>query len=193
MSFIVDERPRHLLELLFLRAAWNLETDEHFPELLLAVDRVESEIPESEGREEWSRRWSQAWRRGTEWYESPSDATTIDPALIRSLNTPGAPRHSQHPPKWSAEWGDEGIDQERMEHWVNRVSRPTPLVPTSPEYLVVEALEAAWNRGLRGVVVLPFIGEWQTVLSPSRLGLSPNIRLDRDLYVRALASYPAAA
>ncbi|MEQ6896696.1 hypothetical protein [Microbacterium sp. KR10-403] len=168
MTVSVDVGDRFLLEMLFVRSAWDLAAD--LPEVDPAPAQGSSRLPAQASAEAWSERWREAWHR--DW-----DVLRNEPRGVRA-------------PSWRAQFGADGLDEAALERWItDRTPVSLPPLDEEPERQVVPALRKAWEAGLESVVVLPLRGDWSWTASPRCLVVSDATRGDNGLYAAALGRF----
>lgn len=180
--------PRRLTSLLFVREAWRLPIDD-VPALDAVPDIGRSARPDAFDEPEVIVRWRTQWARGLAMH-APEDRTIREP----DAETARLLRELDDTELVAAIAGDRliaspGIDHEAFEGW-HATLHDRHLVPLAetPERVSVEALAAAWRRGLESILQLPFAGYFAERIHASTLVVSRTTRHDPEMYRRALAA-----
>lgn len=189
MKISVNEHETHILELLFIRDAWALSPKDEAPATSPKPHPGNSKRPGNDSLEEWNHRWSWAWRRAWEWYTASNSSASSPLEAPRNRLQPNQPPTPTAPPRWVTQYGSDGIDFDAYRTWAEQL-RSDPLVPfeQQPERISVEALTAAWRRGLTTILALPYIGHYARRITPSHLVVSFETRHDPKAYSQALAT-----
>jgi hypothetical protein len=181
-------QPHHLLLLLYIRSAWELETETRLPLLMPQPERGSSARPAGSDPAALVQQWEVAWRRGWEWMLLPRTMPTREDIL--AATRPGAALMPGYPPTWTAEHGDVGIDQDAFSAWqVSVLFVPQVSLAASPDRRSAPEVAVAWRSGLSGIVELPFAEPWSSVVGTSTLGVSTVTREDPREYQRALRAF----
>jgi hypothetical protein len=192
MTIVVDDRPTVLLELLWVRDAYDL----HPPgvDAPPLAEPTNAHLPiDDASRHVWERAWITAWRDAVEHMSVVHDSSTFD----RLHRTPNGSSEradllaSVTGPDWQDAFGDDAPDVTRMSEWLERQG---PSVPSStseepPERRDQPVLVGAWRRGLTKVVTIPCEGAWAKAIAPNALLVTTGTRADRTLYREALDSF----
>lgn len=187
-----------LMALLYLRHAWQLNSEVDLPSLDPLPASGDSIRPFTVSLEEWNRRWMEAWTRTWDWYRGTDGQRRAAQQAVQESNPwPG----EEEPPEWvlelwaktqqgwSAAYGLDGIDTTAYNRWRAHL-RPDPLLPrrNSPEHRSLPALIAAWKSGLKSVTLLPYRGYYAERVSAKHLMVSIAARSDPASYSQALAT-----
>ena len=197
MTITVEDRPSALLELLWLREAYDLdpEGDDLPPLLVRTPDPAEKSVDEAT-RREWAGTWARLWRD-----VAAHAGRELDVQLLQQLHGTalgGAERKALLSeligPNWGDEVGRDALEDPSHRRWEERnmedfhASLPHTLAD-SPERRDLESLIPAWRAGLTKVVVIPCRGEHNRTLGPNALLVTEGTRADSDAYRPALASF----
>lgn len=203
MVIKVDDSPHQLVELLWIREAWELD--------VVAVDApppledrptpptpVQRTAVDADGtRAEWSRLWPSIWSGAIDHAGGINDARDI--ALLQQTDD-GSPERSAMlrrliGPTWRDEVGDAALD-DRIHAWNERAfakrtaSRPNTL-GEQPEQRNLDQLIPAWRAGLEKIVTLPCVGDHTRQIGEHVLLVTDATRDDPERYARALREFAA--
>jgi hypothetical protein len=198
MLITVDEQPLPLLELLWVREAYELAPrgDDLPPLLSDTPSTAPSFAVEAEERERWERAWPLAWRAAVAhigvsqdergWNDLPSSAdgsTERDDLLHRITG-----------PRWRDRVGDGAFAGDLHRTWLRRAdATASTWVPRrledNPERRDLEALIGAWHAGLERIVTIPCSTEFTRKIGESTLLLTAETRRSSDQYRRALSTF----
>lgn len=195
MMITVENNPLALLELLWVREAWDLDLDGDVPPLL-------EHGPERLGSAEAPTGWQKAWPEL--WQGCLSHLTVDTGALLQKLQSTadGSPERAKLlgallGPSWHERFGDESLgapfnawQEERRS--AQREESPVPFDAT-PERLSLHALVPAWEAGLIRVVTLPCRGGYTRAVAGSTLILTEKDHQDPSRYAAALSKFAADA
>jgi hypothetical protein len=185
MTIEVSEFPRPLLELLFVRHAWDLDVWVHFDELDPAPDPGASRRPSEVNSAELSERWVDAWKACSYWNWRSRRDYADDPSIAAMHGVTG-------PVWWSRTFGWDGLDRIAFEGWCAELESLRQ--PDGPERAVGDELVAAWRDGLRAVFVMPYLRTEGAEWNGSRfMTISARTRLDPGAYRDALTGRPRPA
>ncbi len=171
----VDELDRVFIELLFVRSAWDLPVE--IRALEPAPDIGDSTRPDQVDIETWATWWTEAWDAAWSVLEN-MPAELPGPAAAELRRRTG----------WIRQFGADGLDTLALERWAQHLVPPMrrPL-RTHPDWRSREALQRAWEAGLRSVVVLPYRDHYVRRLSAHQLVVSAPVRNAPETYAEALA------
>ena len=197
MAITVEDRPRQLLELLWLREAHGLHpTGDDPPPLLLESPERASIGVDDVARAAWNRAWMRAWREAVAHAGREQDPQLFE--RLRATRDGSAERAVLLREIVGPDWGDEfsrdilqdpsylDWDRRRMDAFIE--SRPRVL-EDSPERRDLDALIPAWRGGLTRIVTIPCRGEYNRRLGLHALLVTDGTRADSDSYRRALTSF----
>lgn len=186
MSLVIEEFPAPFMQLLYVRHAWRIENWIRVPELDPEPERGVSARPAEVSAETASERWEAAWKQNFYWYRRPragSDPEIFDVAAHFGYTGPSW---------WFTKYGTDGIDVDAYDAWIEQLEAlKTAHVFESPERVAVDAVAAAWRKGLRSIFVMPFAAadgaEWNGTESVT---VDARTRLDPDRYPTAFTYQP---
>ncbi|MET4159784.1 hypothetical protein ABIC29_003387 [Agromyces sp. PvR057] len=195
MVITVDDDPVSLVELLWIRDAWDLRPDHDDVPPPLA----DPPDPGVNGEDEvdiqaWQAAWPEIW-----------DATlrhageVLDPALFDAIR--GTANNSPERmellaritgPSWRDRFGDTGLVW--FQPWqASQFRRRTASLPTSteeqPEHRSLDALINAWRHGLTRIVTIPCRGSFTRVIGPHALLMTDETRADAETFSAALRQF----
>lgn len=197
MTMTVQDRPQALLELLWIREAHDLRpVGDDLPSALTDPPEPAANTVDAATRELWSEGWARTWgdvlaHSAVEHDQAMFDAVGDTEAgsveresLLRQLIGP----------TWGDEFGHEVFDDESYREWERRgfdshVAARPGMLSDSPEHRDVEALAAAWRRGLTTVVTIPCRDMHVRQVGPHTLLVTDEVRGDSVEYRKALASF----
>lgn len=198
MSITVEDRPNTLVELLWIREAYELQPrGEDLPPLLSDTPAtVQDSAGSAETREEWEAAWPGIWH----------DALTHvgqdrDPRLFDELSTTADGSSERADllqrmigPTWRDAFGDSAFDHDSHTTWFQRgMNTHLAAMPKSlaeqPEHRDLPALIPAWRAGLTKVVTIPCSGDFTRRVGENALLMTATTRENSDSYRRALSSF----
>ncbi len=168
----IDDHAQAVKLLLFIRSAWSLEEGTaDVPALDPVPSPGNSTLPDTANRDVWVQRWNHEWQRIWDWYGSKQNKA-VSP-------TPGQsdPEHDSIPPIppfWNTEFGTAGVDMDAFLEWDRQTLPDVPPQPESSENM--SALTAAWERGIAGIIVLPYEGHFASLINPRQLVISAHTK-----------------
>lgn len=198
MSITVDDRPHPLLELLWIREAYELQPQgDDLPPLLLDTPMtVQDPAVNAETRDEWEAAWPHIWRAAV--VHAGQDS---DPRLFDELQTT-ADRSTERAdllhriigPSWRDNFGDSAFDDNSHSTWSQRgMDAHLTAVPTrledQPERRDLPALIPAWRAGLTKIVTIPCSDEFTRRVGENALLMNAATRENSERYRRALSTF----
>ena len=193
MVITVDDDANSLVELLWIREAWELQpSGDDLPPLLVDTPDLRLNQDEEFDIRGWQTAWSELW------IASVRHAGSVrDPGLFEALR--GTADHSAERadlmarlmgPSWRGRFGEAGLD-ERYAAWTaaqfqQRVARHPTSFEDQPERRSLEALIAAWRVGLTKIVTIPCRGEYTRTIGEHTLLVTDATRDDVDMFSAAL-------
>jgi hypothetical protein len=197
MLITIEDDSHVLLELLWIREAWGLDTfGVDLPPLLsdpptrplaseVARDRVAT----------WRAAWPAMWDACIHHAGLIRDSTAFE----RLRDTPGGSQEREHMlrellgPSWREEFGDKALTEQypawaeaRFEAQSRRRSRS---LDEDPERVSLAALIPAWRAGLSKIVTIPCQGSYTRIIGPHTLLVSEETRNNARTYSNALAQF----
>ncbi|SDH66622.1 hypothetical protein SAMN04515691_0469 [Leifsonia sp. 98AMF] len=197
MVIRVDDDLQSLLELLWVREAWQLHPvgDDLPPALIDTPIAVAPAMRMSAPTSEWEAVWPRVWEEVLE-----HAGTTPRPDIFELLQaTPnGSPDRASLlrelvGPSWREEVGGEAFTDE-AEQWMQaqfeqRVRPSSAGLEAQPERLSLEALIQAWKCGLTTVVQIPCRGAFTRRIGPHAILVTAGTRADPERYAEALRMF----
>ena len=194
MSITIEDDAFPLMELLWVREAWDLHPPLGGPPRLA---RTPARIGEPEDRTEWETAWPGLWAGAVQ-----HAASAPEPALFAALTSDQVGSDERASlvsaytgPTWSDRFGAASLGT-AFDEW-NRAERERRLTvaaapqgaSASPEHLALDALIPAWEAGLTRVVTIPCRGNATRIISDTALLVTEATRRDPIGYVNALRSF----
>ncbi|MFJ2542907.1 hypothetical protein [Microbacterium sp. NPDC087589] len=198
MSITVDDRPHNLMELLWLREAYELQADgDDVPPLLVDTPVAVQDPAVGAGtRDEWEGAWPRIWRAAL-----AHAGLDHDPRLFDELHTTAngsAERaellHRIAGTSWRDEFGDTAFDHDSYATWSHqRAGAHLATMPTrledQPERRDLSALIPAWRAGLTKIVTIPCVSDFTRRVGENALLTTTATRENSDSYRRALSTF----
>lgn len=199
MRFVVDDRPHELLELLWLREAYDLEICGDVPPALTDTPASSTRALGAAERTQWERAWPRLWMAAIEHAGRPDDHELFAQLMATGDGSPEREDLLRRlaGPSWRDVIGDAAFDDPSLLAWDRRgfdahvASRPRMLA-NSPERRDLDSLVTAWRRGLAKVVTIPCRGTFTRRLSATALMVTDQTRADSNAYRAALDEFAAA-
>ncbi|MGP9649378.1 hypothetical protein ACT3TP_02690 [Glutamicibacter sp. AOP38-B1-38] len=170
MAIAVDDRPSLLLELLWIREAYELEPPgEDLPPLLSDTPVVVRDaVVSTDTRAKWEYAWPRFWHA----------------AAHADMAGPG----------WREEFGDDAFDSDSYRTWSQRgwdayLATLPARVEDSPEWRDLPDLIPAWRAGLRRIITIPCSGAFTRKLGENALLMAFATRENSDSYRQALSMF----
>ena len=198
MTITVDDSPSTLLELLWIREAYDLHVDDDdLPPLLIDSPAAANGQAQSESaRATWEQAWPRLWAAVAQHAGRDQDPRQFE-RLHKTAN--GSPERLQLlqeivGPSWRDEFGDAAFDDTSYRDWSQRgtdrqISAMRRMGAESPEHRDLDALIRAWRTGLTKVVTIPCRGEFSRKITDNALLMTDATRADSAAYQRALDSF----
>ncbi|OUE26728.1 hypothetical protein [Clavibacter michiganensis] len=184
MVLRIDDEPRELTSLLFVREAWRLPIPD-VPGLEGEPDVGTSARPaglgEAEAVERWRTEWARVWPRFAVLRQVMRAPEEEAMRLLRGIAADEQDAGTL--------FDEAGVDREAFEAW-HVTLRDDHRLPVAehPERVCVTALADAWRDGLESIVQLPYAGYHAERRDPATLVVSRAARHDPELYRRALTA-----
>lgn len=197
MSITVEDRPHTLLELLWIREAYELQPrGEDLPPLLLDPPAiVQDPAVSAETRDEWETAWPGIWHAAVAHAGQDSDPRLFDE--LQNTADGSTERadllHRIIGPSWRDDFGDSAFD-DSYRTWSQRgmdahVKAMRKQLEDQPERRDLPALIPAWRAGLTKVVTIPCSGEFTRRVGENALLTTAATRENSDSYRRALSTF----
>lgn len=198
MSITVEDRPNTLLELLWIREAYELgPRGDDLPPLLSDTPATVHNSAVSAGT---SGQWALAWPRI--WHAAVAhEGQNRDPRLFDELrNTADGSTeradllHRMIGPTWRDDFGDGVFEDDSRASWFQRgmdahLAAMPKRLEDHPEHRDLPALIPAWRAGLTKIVTIPCAGDFTRRISENALLTTSATRQNSDSYRRALSTF----
>lgn len=205
MVITLEDTPRTLLDLLWIREAWGLEpVGEDLPPRLVATpEPVDDEARECAPIAQWQDAWPGLWRECLAFAGTPKDPSVLEHfqhavfdagagtgadaeadaaervALIRQLSGPS----------WHERFGTVAFTDQKHA-WDDNLFDEEVMQPhRDMERKVLDALVPAWESGLRIVVQIPCRGTFTRTITPHALLVTSETREIVTRYTQALNTF----
>ncbi|UIN31592.1 hypothetical protein [Microbacterium binotii] len=191
MTVTVKNDSAPLLELLWIREAWDLRPTGDVPPPLATSPHRTGRAAPPEWADEWSRLWSACLEH--------AGRSTETELIARLGSTPlGSAERAEllrrlMGASWRDSFGDDAFDESYVT-WRQELlegTRDADAVPLeeTPERRAVTELASAWRIGLSVIVTIPCTGEYTRRVSDTALLVTDGTRQDPRRYAAALASF----
>lgn len=197
MRITIENDSQTLLELLWIREAWQLQpVGEDLPPRLVDTPSFVDDLKRSSVPiEQWQHSWPDMWEACLRHAGTPHDPSVFD-RLHRSEI--GSDERDQllrdlFGPSWRDSFGAEALTDDEQQ-WsqlksrriVDRGSRP---FDEQPERVALDALIPAWRLGLTTIVEIPCRGTFTRVVGAHALLVTAETRNDPVRYYEALNTF----
>jgi hypothetical protein len=199
MMITVEDDPGSLVELLWIREAWGLHPHhDDLPPLLVDSPGLRRKEDEEVAIGVWEAAWPKIWTAVLRHAGAERELGLFD--AIRSTADNSAERADLIAqitgPSWRDRFGESALD-ERYQAWTadrfgERVTRPRASFEDQPERRSLDALTAAWRRGLTKIVTIPCRGEFTRTIGAHTLLATDATRADVDSFRAALQQFGSA-
>ena len=196
MVITVTDDPHVLVELLWIREAWQLRpSGQDLPPLLVDTPApVSTEQRRQAPIAEWEAAWPSLWHECLLHAGTPRDPGAFD---RMSSAPPGAERGSLIReivgPSWDDVFGRDALTEEYQKWQRMLFQRRTREIPRpldeQPERLALDALVPAWRAGLTTIIQIPCQGTFTRVIGAHALLVTAETRIVADSYRSALAAF----
>ena len=197
MLITVDDDPNTLVDLLWVRDAWNLHpVGDDLPPLLSDDSvRARAQTESTGATATWVEAWPRIWNACIDHAGVVQDSTIFD-QLQHTLD--GSPERADllarmFGPSWRGSFGDDAFTQEHETWNFAQFQARTQRRPTSlgddPERLSLSALIPAWQAGLTKIVTIPCQGSYTRVIGQHTLLVTDETRDDHQRYSEAIKHF----
>lgn len=198
MGITIEDRSDALLELLWIRAAYDLRPDgDDLPPALKVPARDDlADVPSMAERTEWTTAWPSLWAATL-----AHAGKDFDRALHERLSqTPNGSPERLHllqeivGPSWRDRFGSAALDHDSYREW-NDTTFQAKLAarPAGLEGDVLrrdlDAVIAAWRTGLTKIVTVPCRGEYVQRVGDNALLITEQMMTSSDAFRRALSAF----
>jgi hypothetical protein len=197
MIITIEEDSAALLELLWIRQAWDLHpAGRDLPPILAGeFTRPPTSAVQPDRLAAWQAAWSALWRACVD-----HAGLIRDPALHDRihLSAVGSPERSKMldelvGPSWRDEFGNDALT-EQYDQWLE--ARSGARAPShhrsadeEPERVSLAALIPAWRAGLTKIVTIPCQGSFTRIIGAHTLLVTEETRNNTRTYSDALAAF----
>jgi hypothetical protein len=194
MLITIENDSQTLLELLWIREAWQLQPvgEDLPPRLVDAPSFVDGSKRASAAIERWQDSWPGMWEACLRHAGAPRDPGVLDRLQSPEIGSDERARLLRDfvGPSWRDTFGAEALPDE-VQQWrhmmfqrgVDRAPRP---FDEEPERVALDALISAWRSGLTTVVEIPCRGTFTRVVGAHALLVTSETRDDPERYREAL-------
>lgn len=196
MVITIEDRPDALLELLWLREAYELRPDaDDLPPLLQVPPRGDmTNVPSAAEREEWTAAWPSLWAATLAHAGKDSDPA-LHERLRRSPNGSPERLHLLQEivgPNWRDRFGADALDRDSYREWNDATFQAT--LAARPAGLEGHALRrdldaviSAWRAGMTKIIAIPCRGEHAQRIGANALLITEQMMTSSDAFRRALS------
>ncbi|MDR6620777.1 hypothetical protein [Sinomonas atrocyanea] len=197
MVITVQDEPSTLLELLWIREAWQLEPAgaDLPPQLLDTPARMSGAERQRALIGEWQDAWPELWREGLHHAAAPRDPDVVERLKSTENGSSELARLLKEitGPSWDDRFGRDALT-EGSRQWlrllIERHMTGSPhALSAQPERVALDALIPAWRAGLTTVVQIPCRGTFTRIVGESALLVTSETRNDAARYSAALALF----
>lgn len=195
MVITIDDDPHALVELLWIREAWNLHPAGNDLPPLLSDRSVSAEPDRPAELAEWRDAWPALWGACVHHAGLVQDARLFDrlSATVNGSDERARLLRQMAGPSWRDTFGAASLT-DRYQAWtLARVDAQSgrQVLPfdEQPERVSLAALVPAWQAGLSKIVVIPCRGGYTRVIGEHGLLMTAETRDDPQRYSEALALF----
>jgi hypothetical protein len=197
MLITIEDDLDTLLELLWIREAWNLHPagPDLPPRLSADVEQRESLSASADEILRWQTAWPEIWDACVQHAGAIRDATDFERLHQTAGSSPERERllHELFGPSWRDQFGQVALTDafhtwtlERFEH---RSRQRLDSVEEEPERQSLPSLVTAWRAGLTKIVTIPCEGTYTRIIGPHTLLVTERTRSQPDQYSEALNQF----
>jgi hypothetical protein len=197
MVLTIEDDLQPLLDLLWVREAWNLKPAgvDLPPRLSVTLVSADAETTSADKAAEWQEAWPVIWQACLQHAGQIRDATLLEQLHGTAIGSDERISLLQElfGPSWRDCFGDEAFtdqylawNQAQFETNSHRHSQP---LEEEPERVSLAALISAWQAGLTKIVVIPCNGSYTRVIGPHALLVTAETRNDPRRYSEALKQF----
>ena len=197
MLITVEDSPHALVDLLWIREAWNLQPAANDLPPLLSDESVKTHarMELSVRTQTWQNAWSSIWEACVHHAGILHDENIFD--QLRGTGDGSMERaellKSLIGPSWRDEFGDEAFtDQYEVWNRTRAAAQPERFhipLDEEPERVSLTALIPAWRAGLSKIVSIPCQGSYTRVVGRHTLLMTDETRADPRRYSDALKQF----
>lgn len=197
MVITIEDSPHALLDLLWIREAWQLdpEGDDLPPALIDTPVSVSATQLAAAPIAEWRAAWPDLWHSCLCHAGTTPDRGAIDRLQTMELDAEDRERllRELFGSSWRDWFGADALTEASQEWqyalFQKRAERHLLPYDQSPEWLALDALVPAWRAGLTKIVEIPCRGTFTRILGPHSILVTTETRADPGRYREALALF----
>jgi hypothetical protein len=194
MRITVDDQADPLLELLWIREAYDLEPrGDDLPPLLSHPPLGEAlRPPTPRDREEWTSAWPALWAAAVSHAGKEADFA-LHERLTRTAN--GSQDRIELlrelvGPSWRDEFGSEALDPPSYREWREGTVAPRPpALEDNPLVRDLDGVVVAWRAGMTKIITIPCDGEYTRRVGDNALLITEQTMTSSDAFRRALGAF----
>ncbi|MDR7113744.1 hypothetical protein J2X03_003644 [Microbacterium trichothecenolyticum] len=198
MGITIEDRAETLLELLWIREAYDLrpEAVDLPPALAVPLGRGRLDAPSAEARAEWTSGWPALWVAVVE-----HAGKEFDPAVHERLSqtTNGSTERLELlqeivGPSWRGRYGPEALEQSAYREWSHATfqaklaSRPADLEGKALRR-DLDAVVAAWRSGMTKIITIPCNGDYTRRVGDNALLMTEQTMTSSVSFRNALGAF----
>ncbi len=197
MLITIEDDSQTLLELLWIREAWQLQPvgDDLPPELVDTPSLVDGSKRSSAPVVEWQKAWPDVWEASLRHAGTPHAPGIFERLHGSEIGSEERARllRELFGPNWRDSFGPEALPEEEQQ-WSHalfrrRVDRASRSVAEEPERVALDALIAAWQSGLTNIVEIPCRGTFTRIVGTHALLVTAETLADAERYREALTRF----
>ena len=197
MLITVENDLQPLLDLLWIREAWNLSpVAVDLPPLLVDdSDRAQAKTEPSGGATTWSDAWPSLWERCVHHAGLIRDAAVVEQLYETEDGSPERAELLQTitGPSWRDEFGAAAFTEDyetwNLARFEAQARRQPRSLDEEPERMSLDALIPAWQAGLTKIVTIPCHGSYTRRIGEHALLMTDETRNDPKRYAEALDQF----
>ena len=197
MLITIEDDSAALLELLWIREAWDLHPEGHDLPPLLAdqLNRPPTSAVQPGQLTAWQAAWADIWRGCVNHAGAIRDPTLDDRIDLSAVGSPERTKllNELLGPSWRDEFGNEALT-EQYTQWAEAELGPQShrfhrSADEEPERVSLAALIAAWRAGLTKIVTIPCQGSYTRIIGAHTILVTEETRNNPRTYGDALAAF----
>ncbi|UAJ77980.1 hypothetical protein IT072_11835 [Leifsonia sp. ZF2019] len=197
MVITIEDDVQSLLELLWIREAWQLDPPgaELPPVLVDTPPAIGDALRRSAPIGAWADAWPRVWEQVLHHAGAPRDPGIFDRLQASADGSDERARllHELVGTSWREEVGDDAITDDAQQWLHAQFERRAALLPAAfeaqPERVALEALIEAWRCGLTTIVEIPCRGTFARRIGPHAILITAESRGDPVRYRGALEAF----
>lgn len=182
MQLSVSFRDHNLMELLFIRSSWGLDTSVTVPDTD-PLPPAATLPPQEQERRAWADQWDKQWTGSWEFQVRFDE-------VLREMGIQAAASQLGPAPRWREALNSAHYDEAAFMQWVSRVPNGEPAtLNDSPLTKSDDCVREAWRHGLTKCIVLPYAGQYSRRVGKHILELSGATYWQPDAFEHALSTF----